>query len=443
MSNKKIKMLFSATVLPSFLHNNKNRSGILFASLNLLKEFSKYEDVEITLFYEYQTYKDIVKLQESGIVPENCKFLNVEDVVPPSIIPFLDYLSDLSLKYAKGKNDNILKKILRFFIYRAFRFFYNFALPHSNFKNVINNYNVFFSPCFKIHPLILSKENIKSYLLIYDLIPIKLAKYYKGFEEQLAGMEKIAKSINYKNTYFAISENTKKDIIEYRKGIDPSHIVVSLLGADDRFYCEKNKDVINRTKQKYGISADKKYIFSLCTLEPRKNLVFAIRNFLEFVKKNNITDFVFVLGGASWQKFPEILETQINKFESAKDLIQTIGYVEDEDVPVLYSGAEFFVYPTLYEGFGLPVLEAMQCGCPVITSDNSSMPEVIGDAGIMINPYSDEQMVQAMEKMYFDSEFRNSCSQKGFERAKIFSWEKTSDIIINKIREDLNNETPV
>ena len=94
-----------------------------------------------------------------------------------------------------------------------------------------------------------------------------------------------------------------------------------------------------------------------------------------------------------------------------------------------------FVYPSLYEGFGLPVLEAMQCGCPVITSNVSSLPEVVGDASIQINPISDAEMIFAYEKMYFDADFREECKLKGLERAKLFSWEKCASELLEFIKE--------
>ena len=116
-----------------------------------------------------------------------------------------------------------------------------------------------------------------------------------------------------------------------------------------------------------------------------------------------------------------------------RDKIITIGYVDDEDMSALYSGAEIFVFPSLYEGFGIPVLEAMKCGCPVITSNTTSMPEVIGDCGIQINPMEDQELIEALKKMYFDTEFRNECALKGIERSKQFTWEKCVDAIKEEI----------
>ena len=117
--------------------------------------------------------------------------------------------------------------------------------------------------------------------------------------------------------------------------------------------------------------------------------------------------------------------------EASKDKILKIGYVDDEDVPVLLSGALMFVMPSIYEGFGMPVLEAMKCECPVICSKTSAMPEVIGDCGIMVDPYEDAEMISAYSKMYFNETFRKKCIAKGVSRAKKFTWERCAGVIID------------
>ena len=119
-------------------------------------------------------------------------------------------------------------------------------------------------------------------------------------------------------------------------------------------------------------------------------------------------------------------------------LIIKAGYIDDEDLSILYSNAEWFVYTSQYEGFGLPPLEAMQCGCPVITSNNSSLPEVVGDAGLMIDWDSDEQHIEAYEKYYFNKVLRQENSLKGIERAKLFSWEKTVDLMVEQMRKAIS-----
>ena len=176
----------------------------------------------------------------------------------------------------------------------------------------------------------------------------------------------------------------------------------------------------------------------MCTLEPRKNLIRSVKTFVEFIKKHNIDDLVFVLGGGQWDHFIGQLEKEVTDLGDFKSKIIKAGYVDDEDLAPLYSNAQWFVYTSRYEGFGLPPLEAMSCGCPVITSNNSSLPEVVGNSGIMIDWDSDIQHIEAYENYYFDEQLRKENSKKGLERAKEFSWEKCVDIMINVMRG--NNE---
>ena len=142
------------------------------------------------------------------------------------------------------------------------------------------------------------------------------------------------------------------------------------------------------------------------------------------------------MGYGWWPIHLEELEKQNIKWDTS--LIIKAGYIDDEDLSILYSNAEWFVYTSQYEGFGLPPLEAMQCGCPVITSNNSSLPEVVGDAGLMIDWDSDEQHIEAYEKYYFNKVLRQENSLKGIERAKLFSWEKTVDLMVEQMRKAIS-----
>jgi hypothetical protein len=178
---------------------------------------------------------------------------------------------------------------------------------------------------------------------------------------------------------------------------------------------------------------DKKYIFSLCSLEPRKNLIRSVKTFLRFITKNKIDDLVFVLGGGTWTGFMDKFNAEIPELKDYKDKIFITGYVDTADLEILYSNAEWFVYTSQYEGFGMPPLEAMACGCAVITSNNSSLPEVVGDAAQTLTWDSDEEHVKAYEKYYFDNDFRQSMAKKGLERSKRFSWKKTVDGMLETI----------
>jgi glycosyltransferase involved in cell wall biosynthesis len=121
--------------------------------------------------------------------------------------------------------------------------------------------------------------------------------------------------------------------------------------------------------------------------------------------------------------------------ENYRSKIIRLGYVDDSDVNLLYSNSLFFTFISQYEGFGMPLLEAMQAGTPVIASNNSSLPEVAGDAAITIDYDDEEACISAMEKYYFNEDLRQAYIKKGFEQAKLFSWDKTVDLMINKIKE--------
>ena len=164
-----------------------------------------------------------------------------------------------------------------------------------------------------------------------------------------------------------------------------------------------------------------------------------LRTFYEFVSMNKIEDIVFVLGGGAWKSFSNTFEKEILKMEGLSDILIRIGYVDDEDLPYLYENAHWFVYSSQYEGFGVPPLEAMSCGCPVIVSDNSSLPEVVGDAGLYVKWDSDEDHVKAYEKYYFDEAFRMKMAKMALDRSELFSWEKSA----NQMIEIINNQYTV
>ena len=203
--------------------------------------------------------------------------------------------------------------------------------------------------------------------------------------------------------------------------------------SSQEFNPNYDRTKLTETLIKYHVrhKDDNKYIFSFCTLEPRKNLIFTVRCFIEFIKKHHINDLYFYIGGAQWENFIGLLKEQINDFDEYRDKIVRLGYVDDEDVNTLYSNSLFFTYLSQYEGFGVPPLEAMQAGTPVITSNNSSLPEVVGDAAITIDYDSEEQCIKAFEDLYFNEDLRKSYIEKGLERGKLFSWEKT----VNKMTE--------
>jgi glycosyltransferase involved in cell wall biosynthesis len=240
--------------------------------------------------------------------------------------------------------------------------------------------------------------------------------------------------------FMCISECTKRDLLAYSKKILPDHCFVIPLAAASYFKPCTNIDQITDIKTKYYISGRYQYILSVCTLEPRKNLLHLVRSFITLIQSEQIDDLVLVLTGAKGWLIDDLFE-EVEDNELLRQRLVMTGYVDDEELSPLYSGALAFVYPSLYEGFGLPPLEAMQCGTPVICSNTSSLPEVVGDAGILVDPHDQSMLVKSLMMLYTDKEKREHYSKLGIERAKCFSWEKTGEMVYDMYRKVLNRSS--
>jgi glycosyltransferase involved in cell wall biosynthesis len=214
-----------------------------------------------------------------------------------------------------------------------------------------------------------------------------------------------------------ISEASKLDIIRHYR-VSEKKISVTLLAADEKF-CP----IPAGTPSPAIHDLPRPYILNVGTLEPRKNLAGLVRAFAAARSKGMLHTLI-ISGAPGWGRSP--LADLIQEL-ALDDVVIFTGFVEDDDLPHLYAGADFFVYPSLYEGFGLPVLEAMACGTPVITSNVSSLPEVAGAAALLIDPCSTAELSGAMLRLAGDETIRRQLSIKGLERAGHFSWEQTSE----------------
>jgi glycosyltransferase involved in cell wall biosynthesis len=158
-------------------------------------------------------------------------------------------------------------------------------------------------------------------------------------------------------------------------------------------------------------------------LVARKNIIRMLEAFHHFRHEVKSEIKLVLAGTKSWTS--EGIDETIERLK-LKDHVIELGYVNNHDLPVLYSGAEMFVFPSLWEGFGIPVIEAMACSTPVLTSNNSALPEVAGGAAVLIDPYSVEDIASGMYKLFSDATLRQSLRAKGLERAKFFTWRRTA-----------------
>lgn len=275
-------------------------------------------------------------------------------------------------------------------------------------------------------------KNIKYVVTIHDLA-IEKIKGVGSFKNTIIQKVFLKKSLKNADKIIAISEATKKDIIEIFKTKEEK-IKVIYNGTNLKDKQNKNKIDPKEEKQiqeKFGIK-DTPYIFFLSTIEPRKNIETLIRSFNYIRRKENTNLKLIIAGGLGW-KYESVLE-QIEKSEYKEDIILP-GYISKNEKNYLYKNAECFVYPSLYEGFGLPILEAMAEECLVITGNNSSLPEVGGDVAIYYNNALDygELGNKIIETINLSQEEKDKKIKQGIEQVKKFSWEKcakeTLDII--------------
>lgn len=212
-----------------------------------------------------------------------------------------------------------------------------------------------------------------------------------------------------------VSENSKRDIVKQLK-IPPEKVVVTYLAASDDFKTVSVRE-LERVKKCYNLDS---FILTVGSLEPRKNIPRLLQAYASLLKKGFQHTLVHV-GPKGWL-YDEIY-SEVERL-SLNEKVRFLGRIPLPDLVSLYNAATLFVYPSLYEGFGLPVLEAMACGCPVITSNISSLPEVAGDAGILVDPSDVSQIADSIESVCEDKQKAGLLKNAGIKRAKEFSWKR-------------------
>ena len=226
-----------------------------------------------------------------------------------------------------------------------------------------------------------------------------------------------------------ISESAKADIIKHFN-IDEKKIKIVTPGIDLQKYSYKySKSELENIRKKYNLP--KNYILYLGTIEPRKNIERIVKAFKKYKKEINDDLKLVIVGRKGW-KYDNIMKL----IESMGTDIIITGYIDEEDKVPIYKLAQIFVFPSLYEGFGMPILEAMASKTPVITSNISSMPEVAGNAGMLVDPFNENEIFEAYKKILSDDELKKEMVQKGLEQAKKFEWKKSVEML-EKIYEEI------
>lgn len=323
--------------------------------------------------------------------------------------------------YFNTKNKNIRSLVLPKTIQRGINLVWRYlAFPPVNF--FIGKTDIFFFPNFVDFPVI-TKRRI---LMIPDMSFVQFPQFTEKRNLRVLNRG-VSASAKRADKILTISESAKSEIIDHYK-IDPNKVVVVYLAPNDGIIKVDDLRSIEDVRKKYGIK--NKYILFVGTIEPRKNIKGLIHAFYKLSDKIRKEYQLVIAGGKGWY-YDEVFDL-IEKYEMNDEVIFT-GYANESDLSCIYSGASLFVFPSFYEGFGIPVLEAFKCGVPVISSSASSLPEVGGDAVLYFDPYSTEDIRRNIERVLEDKELADSLIKKGSKRLERFSWEKSSEKLLEVI----------
>ena len=264
------------------------------------------------------------------------------------------------------------------------------------------------------------KGSIKTVTTVHDLIGIIYPENL-GIISRVYWQKWLPTCVKNSDFIIADSQNTKQDIIKLLN-IPAEKIQVILLAVEDKFKPCQDVSFLDSLRTKYKLPD--KFILNVGTIEPRKNIAGLIDAFNEYVKFHDGEMDLVLVGKKDWGY--EQVKAKVDKLDLASRVVFT-DYVEAQDLPGLYNLAEVFVYPSFYEGFGLPVLEALSSGCPVISSNVSSIPEIVGESGILLDPEDVNGLAISFGKFDKKIFLRSDFSEKGIERSKKFSWKRTAE----------------
>ena len=279
-------------------------------------------------------------------------------------------------------------------------------------KKVFSEFDVIHNPG---HFPIFIRSGAKNVCTIHDITALlspELHQPHRAISQKMS----FPVIIRHADKIIADSHHTKKDLMRFFHTDDKKITVIHLGASPD--YKQMSNQEINSIKTKYKLNFP--FILSVGNLEPRKNIPTLLKAFS--ICKRKMPEIKLVIVGQKGWKYAEIFST-LTDLHLDNEVI-FLHYIPHEDLPAIYNAAELFVYPSLYEGFGLPPLEAMQCGIPVITANTSSLPEIVGDGGIMVSPYDIHGLADMMFQLLSDDNLRKENIRYGLSRAQMFSWEK-------------------
>lgn len=340
---------------------------------------------------------------------------------PPAVLPVADSLP--SGPHVTHKPAPVTEQWL-------YRLWYRLRLPFP-VQLVTGPINLFHSPDFVLPPV---TGNIPGILTVHDL---SFVHFPETFPESLVGYlnRTVPWSVGRAQHILADSQATKSDL-EAVWNVPPAKITVLYSGVNERFRPVTDQVKLATMRQRYGLEAP--YILAVGTVQPRKNYEFLVRAFQPVAEQKPHS--LIIVGGKGW--LDERLPTEIEK-QGLRGRVRLMGFVDDADLPALYSAADLLAFPSLYEGFGLPLLEAMACGTPVISSNASSLPEVgEGGAAILLSPLDETAWTATMLRMLDDEDARRQLIDAGIDQSARFRWRDSARQLADLYDQILNGYMP-
>lgn len=289
-------------------------------------------------------------------------------------------------------------------------------IPVSALRGV----DVYHSPLGPIPEAARNLARVKKFLTVVDVIPLTNPGSVGG--RGVALLSKQLNSVAPDQYIFAISETVRQELLEI-KDIAADHVFVTPLAASpELFHRVTDRSAIDKVLERHALPKTP-YFLVLSSFDPRKNFDHVIRCFTRFTERGKFPDMNLVIVGSNPERTVFVEEAR-RRAPAAAGRIHTPGYIPDEDLAAVYSGAEAFLFPSLSEGFGMPVLEAMSCGAPVISSDAPALPEIVTGAGVLLDPRDERAWVEGMERIAASPALRAEMAAAGLRRAAEFSWSR-------------------
>lgn len=398
-----MKIFLDVAGLIENLDFNASRSGIFRANEILLEALTQETQLDV----QPVMFSRLHKLHKFALNPACDIFLEPWELGEPDAAKKISYHQQQEVFRFKGLSKKLQKAV-------------DWQRHARLARSLTRTDAIWHSPTLKPFPEKFTHFGVHRFFTVYDLTPMLFPEFFKG-TPVVSWFSQFLRSITPDDFVFCCSESTRRDLLSLRPDMDPARVFVNYLAASPFFRFESTKPAFS-----FG---DKPYFLAACTIEPRKNIPLLVDAFSRFVQQTKNREVVLVLCGApGWQYAQTLTQAMEHVPPKLKRQIHFTQHVSDSLLRSLYSHCLAFVYPSKYEGFGLPILEAMACGSPVIVSNVSSIPEVVGKAGRMFAPSDRDGFSGEMEKICSSQTYRERLSHSSLKQARKFTLDRMAKL---------------